>query len=141
MLLGHSINIVGNIVYIFGGCRGGHYTNNFWSYNIKEQEIEHVNYVGPAPSCRAYHKTVSFGNKILLYGGIDNNNILTDYYVFNTSTNSWHTSNPVGQKPSQRERFTISMYKNFAAILFGGYYCSQDLEAEVHYNSLYSLNL
>jgi len=26
-------------------------------------------------------------------------------------------------------------------ILFGGYYCTEDLEAEYHYNDTYSLNL
>ncbi|KRX06891.1 Immunoglobulin E-set [Pseudocohnilembus persalinus] len=141
MLIGHSLNIVGNVLYVFGGQRGGQFMNRFYAYNVKEQEMEHVQMYGNTPSPRAYCKTVSFGNKILFYGGIDHNSILQDYHVFNTITNTWSTSKLFGQGPPPRERFTLSHYKQQALIIFGGYYCSSDMEAEQHYNDIYSLNL
>jgi Kelch motif len=33
---------------------------------------------------RAYHKSVTFGSKIIIFGGIDDMTYFNDYYTFNT---------------------------------------------------------
>lgn len=83
----------------------------------------------------------NFGNKLLMYGGLNNERILRDYYVYNTSNKSWDSAEVKGVKPSKREKNSLSILGKKALILFGGYYCSEDFEAEFHYNDLYSLNL
>jgi hypothetical protein len=42
--------------------------------------------VEPAP--RAFHSASVYGNKLLIYGGL-NTTILQDYYAFNTYTDDW----------------------------------------------------
>jgi hypothetical protein len=42
------------------------------------------------PNARAYHNAVTYGNKMIIFGG-HNNTILQDYYSFNTSEGTWLT--------------------------------------------------
>ncbi len=67
--------------------------------------------------------------------------MLNDYYVFDTTTRTWTTTELVGHRPTPRERFSLLLYKNFALILFGGMFWSEDSEVQKMYNSIYSLNL
>lgn len=81
-----------------------------------------------------------FGTKILIYGGF-NKEYLTDYYSFNTLNNTWTQADIDGDGPSPRERDTLAQYIEDKLILFGGYYCSPDMEVEKYFNDLYVLNL
>ncbi|EAS02707.3 kelch motif protein (macronuclear) [Tetrahymena thermophila SB210] len=137
---GHSMNRVGDYIYIYGGYRGS-YLDTMWEMNINTYEVDIVDTKGSAPEERAYHQINNFGNKLLMYGGLNNERILRDYYVYNTSTRSWDAADLRGIKPSKREKNTLSILGKKALILFGGYYCSEDFEAEFHYNDLYCLNL
>lgn len=76
-----------------------------------------------------------------MYGGLNNERILRDYNVYNTSTRCWDAAELRGAKPSKREHNSLAILGKSALILFGGYYCSEDFEAEFHYNDLYCLNL
>jgi hypothetical protein len=71
-LEGHSVNAIGGKLYIFGGCEKWEVTNTFMSIDMDhDYEIEHVQYKGNCPSERAFHGSITFGNKILVYGGFD----------------------------------------------------------------------
>ena len=76
----------------------------------------------------------------MIYGGF-NKDYLTDYYSFNTLNNTWTSSEIDGDGPSPRERATLAQYIEDKLILFGGYYCSPDMEVEKYFNDLYVLNL
>jgi len=39
------------------------------------------------------------------------------------------------------ERSSLTNYDNRSLLVFGGYYCSEDLEFEENYNQLYALDL
>jgi len=86
-------------------------------------------------------RTITFGNKLLVYGGFNGNRHLQDYHVFETNTVQWNTNEPCGQKPSPREKNSLVLFKNEALVLFGGYFWSEDTEAKYYYNDLYFLNL
>ncbi|EGR34838.1 hypothetical protein IMG5_000660 [Ichthyophthirius multifiliis] len=138
---GHSMNRIGDYVYIWAGYRG-QYLDNLWRMNVNTYDADLIDMQsGTIPDERAYHQTVNYGQKILLYGGLNSEKILTDYYVFNTSNLTWDRAELGGQKPSPRERNSMCILKKKALIIFGGYYCSEDFEAEYHYNDLFSLNL
>ena len=81
-----------------------------------------------------------FGTKILIYGGF-NEKYMTDYYSFNTVTNHWSTSEVDGEPPGQRERSTLVPFIEDKLILFGGYYCSPDMEVEKYHNDINMLSL
>lgn len=46
-----------------------------------------------------------------------------------------------GEKPSPRERCSFNNVNDEFLVLFGGYSCSKDYEAQTHYNDLFTLNL
>lgn len=46
------------------------------------------------PDGRAYHIMKSYGNKILTYGG-HNQEVLDDFNVFNVSSGNWTKSHPL----------------------------------------------
>lgn len=52
MLIGHSLNIVGNKIYILGGTRGGSFQDSFYSYDAEKSIVE-VEESSPAE--RAFH--------------------------------------------------------------------------------------
>jgi N-acetylneuraminic acid mutarotase len=76
----------------------------------------------------------------LIYGGF-NQDYLTDYYSFNTINNNWTSAEIDGDGPSPRERSTLVPYIEDKLVLFGGYYCSPDMEVEHYFNDVYVLNL
>jgi hypothetical protein len=51
------------------------------------------------------------------------------------------TSNTFGEKPSPRERCTLTKINDDKLILFGGYECSEDETVEINYQDTYILNL
>ena len=82
-----------------------------------------------------------FGTKILLYGGF-NEGYLTDYYSFNTVTLTWTQADIQGEDcPCPRERSTLAPYVEDKLVLFGGYYCSPDMEVETYLDDVYVLDL
>jgi len=76
----------------------------------------------------------------LIYGGF-NKDYLTDYYSFNTLNNKWLRADIDGEGPCPRERASLVPYIEDKLVLFGGYYCSPDMEVENYFNDLYVLNL
>lgn len=62
--------------------------------------------------------------------------------MFNLPNKTWLESPTLGgEQPYMRERFSMVPYHEKDLILFGGHFCSPDLEVEEHYNDLYALNL
>jgi len=54
------------------------------------------------PPVRAFHSTATYGNKMIIFGGI-NNTILEDYYAFNTAEGTWMTPPTItGQFPAKK---------------------------------------
>ena len=76
---------------------------------------------------------VTYGNKIIIYGG-HNNAILQDYYSFNTTERTWQASPEIyGVEPLKREKQSCVFYE-MLLVFFGGYYCSSDFEYETFFN-------
>ena len=77
----------------------------------------------------------------MVYGGF-NEHYLNDCYVFDTAINTWAkvTIDKQGE-PSSRERSTLAPYAGDKLVMFGGYYCSPDMEVEKYLNDTHVLNL
>jgi len=93
---------VGNALYVFGGVPSSNeiYKLDFTNQSMKL--LEDVN--GEIPRPRAYHNAIAYGDKILFFGGVDENSVLNDHFVyffyisnsFISSTNSWHVAKTEG---------------------------------------------
>lgn len=77
----------------------------------------------------------------MVYGGF-NEKYLNDCYIFDTVINTWARVmiDPKGE-PHVRERATLAPYAGDKIILFGGYYCSPDMEVERYLQDTHVLNL
>ena len=76
-------------VYIFGGKSRTDFTNSLVRmpiHNPNNITVEEV-----LPNARAFHNMVTYGNKMLIYGG-HNNLILQDYYSFSTIEGIWQAA-------------------------------------------------
>jgi len=135
-LQGHSMNVICDNVYIFGGMANVKFTNTMYVYNPRTAEFSIIeDQSGDIPEPRAFHHTMVFGTKLLVYGGF-NQTYLTDYYIFNTVNNVWGKSDIEGESPGPRERSTLVPFFEDKLIHFGGYYCSPDMEVEKYYNDV-----
>lgn len=140
-LQGHSLSVICDIVYVFGGMANGKFTNTMYAYDPKTNEFSLIeDQGGDVPDPRAFHNATVFGTKILIYGGF-NKEYLTDYYSFNTINNTWIQADIDGDGPCPRERASLVPYIEDKLVLFGGYYCSPDMEVEKYFSDTYVLNL
>ncbi|KRX00271.1 Immunoglobulin E-set [Pseudocohnilembus persalinus] len=142
-MAGHTMNVIGESLYIFGGQKAfGEFRDTMLQLNLQTWEADTVEYHNDPPPPRAFARSIVYGDKILYYGGINQDNVLTDCCVFNIQTKMWQQYELQGNSPSKREKSSVCIFSQTnCMMLFGGYYCTEDLEAEYHYNDLYCLNL
>ena len=77
----------------------------------------------------------------MVYGGF-NKDYLNDCYVFDTAINTWaKVAIDTTDEPLSRERATVAPYAGDKLVMFGGYYCSPDMEVEKYLNDTHVLNL
>ena len=141
-LYGHSMNAIGSKIYIYGGFCRNSFINSILEVNPDDLDVNVIEMVDKnSPNEISFHRTVKYGEKIIVYGGQNENKISNRYYTYNTITRVW-TSNPLKNKMPERELFSI-VHRNgtFSLYIFGGYYCSGDLEVEYNLNDLYILHL
>jgi len=77
----------------------------------------------------------------MVYGGF-NESYLNDCYIFDTAINTWaKVKIDSNIEPPARERATLAPYAGDKLVLFGGYYCTPDMEVQTFLNDTYVLNL
>ena len=141
-LYGHSMDAIGPKIYIYGGFCRNSFINSILEVNPDNFEVDVIEMDDKnSPSKISFHRTVKYGEKIIIYGGQNENKISNKYHTYNTITRNW-TSNPLKNSIPERELFSI-VHRNgtFKLYIFGGYYCSADLEVEYNLNDLYVLHL
>jgi hypothetical protein len=60
------------------------------------------------PCPRAFHKSVTYGSKIIIYGGINDQTTFNDYHTFNTINKKWTTAK-MDNIPPPRSYFSLSL--------------------------------
>lgn len=87
------------------------------------------------PDGRAFHHMVTYGNKIIIYGG-HHKNILQDYFSYDACEQKWD-EDPliIGKYPIKKEKQSCVIYDHLL-VFFGGYFLSENLAQETYYHEI-----
>ncbi|GIQ90084.1 hypothetical protein KIPB_012737, partial [Kipferlia bialata] len=109
---GHSLDVLGGRVYLFGGY-AGQYSNDLFSCSPRDGVFSPTLLSGSSPSPRRGHVSVSFGRRLLIMGGDAGNRCLSDVWVFSPSQEeiiretdpikgAWKRVTTAGEAPAAR---------------------------------------
>lgn len=139
-LYGHSMNLINSKIWVFGG----YHSNSFMGSMIQIDPVSlsaSIVQTFNGPERLGFHKSLTYGNKIIMFGGQKDEIVEYKYFTFNTETKTWTTSK-IKNMPDKREMFSLAHRKDTPLVyLFGGYYCSNDLKVEKNFNDLSVLHL
>ncbi|KAK5109542.1 hypothetical protein LTR62_006893 [Meristemomyces frigidus] len=129
---GHTLNILGSKIYIFGGQVEGYFFNDLVAFDLNalqqatnRWEILIQNTIdggpphGQIPPARTNHSMISWNDKLYLFGGTDGVNWYNDVWSYSPQTNSWTQLDCIGYIPSPREGHAAALVGDVMYI-FGG---------------------
>jgi DNA repair exonuclease SbcCD ATPase subunit len=129
---GHTLNILGSKIYIFGGQVEGYFFNDLVAFDLNalqqasnRWEILIQNTIdggpphGQIPPARTNHTMVSWNDKLYLFGGTDGVHWFNDVWSYSPQTNSWTQLECIGYIPSPREGHAAALVGDVMYI-FGG---------------------
>lgn len=117
---GHSMETIGNTVYLYGGYSALKFDVSGAMYNFAGQEWEEARSQNTPPPARYAQKTVIRDGNMYVYYGRDKNAPLNDIWEFNPSTKLWRKIEPEGAvKPVARYDHSATLIGD-KAYIFGG---------------------
>ncbi|PSR76700.1 hypothetical protein PHLCEN_2v8297 [Hermanssonia centrifuga] len=122
---GHAVTMIGSKFFMFGGQVDGEFLNDLWAFDLNSLrtraswELIEPAEGSPRPAQRTGHICVSYGDKIVLFGGTDCQYHYNDTWVFDTNTRVWSELTCIGFIPSPREGHAAALVDDVVYI-FGG---------------------
>ncbi|KAK1065674.1 Negative regulator of mitotic exit [Friedmanniomyces endolithicus] len=129
---GHTLNILGSKIYIFGGQVEGYFFNDLVAFDLNalqqatnRWEILIQNTIdggpphGQIPPARTNHTIISYNDRLYLFGGTDGVHWYNDVWSYSFHTNSWTQLDCIGYIPSPREGHAAALVGDVMYI-FGG---------------------
>lgn len=129
---GHTLNILGSRLYVFGGQVEGYFFNDLVAFDLNQLQnpgnkwellIKNSHEGGPSPGqippARTNHTIVSFNDKLYLFGGTNGLQWFNDVWSFDPRANSWTQLDCVGFIPTPREGHAAALV-NDVMYVFGG---------------------
>ena len=119
---GHSADLIGNSIYLFGGYSGGR-KNDLHQYDLDNKTLQSVLTTGKIPSARSHHGSAVIQQNLYIFGGDGNSAVRKDHtlYSLNTNTKEWTTiPNKTNAFPSSRYDMSMFSFEN-SLYVFGGY--------------------
>jgi len=89
--LAHSLSIIGNSIYLFGG-RDGNATElgDLFRFDLEKKIWQRINdAVGDIPSPRSYHVSTAIGTHLYIFGGCTKDGRSNDLFQFDTVNRVW----------------------------------------------------
>ncbi|RAL62131.1 hypothetical protein DID88_002617 [Monilinia fructigena] len=113
---GHSLNILGSKIYVFGGQVEGYFMNDLVAFDLNQLQIPTNRWemliknsdvggppVGQIPPARTNHSVVTFNEKLFLFGGTNGLQWFNDVWCYDPITNAWTQLDCIGYIPAPRE--------------------------------------
>ncbi|EPS36797.1 hypothetical protein H072_9633 [Dactylellina haptotyla CBS 200.50] len=125
---GHTLNILGSKLYVFGGQAEGTFFNDLMAFdlntlqsNTSRWELLVPNSDGSPdiPAKRTNHTVVSYGDKLYLFGGTNGLIWFNDVWAYDPRTNAWTQLDCIGYIPSPREGHSAALVGD-TMYVFGG---------------------
>ncbi|RKP13928.1 hypothetical protein BJ684DRAFT_22668 [Piptocephalis cylindrospora] len=118
-LRAHTINLVGETFFVFGGCDARTCFNELYLFDADTLYWSNPPTYGDIPAPRRAHSATLLDNHIYVFGGGDGPNYFNDLHILDTETLVWTRAHQVGQVPGPRRAHTTCLY-NRSIYLFGG---------------------
>ncbi|KAJ5163673.1 Kelch-type beta propeller [Penicillium coprophilum] len=129
---GHTLNILGSKLYVFGGQVEGFFFNDLIAFDLNQLQsptnkwevlIPNSHEGGPPPGqippARTNHTIVSFNEKLYLFGGTNGVQWFNDVWSYDYISNTWTEIDCVGFIPAPREGHASALV-NDVMYVFGG---------------------
>ncbi|KAF3219062.1 Negative regulator of mitotic exit [Orbilia oligospora] len=125
---GHTLNILGSKLYVFGGQAEGSFFNDLMAFDLNtlqsnasrwEMLVPNADGSPDIPAKRTNHTVVSFGDKLYLFGGTNGLIWFNDVWAFDPRANSWAQLDCIGYIPSPREGHSAALVGD-TMYVFGG---------------------
>ncbi|KAF7718443.1 Kelch motif containing protein [Penicillium ucsense] len=129
---GHTLNILGSKLYVFGGQVEGFFFNDLIAFDLNQLQnptnkwellVQNSHEGGPPegeiPPARTNHTLVSHNDRLYLFGGTNGVKWFNDVWTFDPRANSWTELDCVGFIPTPREGHAAALV-NDVMYVFGG---------------------
>ncbi|KAK1147434.1 Negative regulator of mitotic exit [Aspergillus melleus] len=129
---GHTLNILGSRLYVFGGQVEGYFFNDLIAFDLNQLSnpnnkweflIRNSHQGGPPPGqippARTNHTIVSFNDRLYLFGGTNGLQWFNDVWTYDPRANQWSQLDCVGFIPTPREGHAAALV-NDVMYIFGG---------------------
>ncbi|KAI1152118.1 hypothetical protein F4825DRAFT_330551 [Nemania diffusa] len=129
---GHSLNIVGSKIYIFGGQVEGYFMNDLSTFDLNQLQMPNnrweiliensengVTSTGKVPPARTNHSVITYNDKMYLFGGTNGFQWFNDVWCYDPPANKWTQLDCIGYIPSAREGHSAALIEDVMYI-FGG---------------------
>ncbi|KJZ74801.1 hypothetical protein HIM_05918 [Hirsutella minnesotensis 3608] len=124
---GHSLNILGSKIYIFGGQVEGYFMNDLSAFDLNQLQMPNNRWElliqGEAspkvPAARTNHSVITYNDKMFLFGGTNGFQWFNDVWCYDSVTNTWSQLDCIGYIPAPREGHAAALVDDVMYI-FGG---------------------
>jgi len=129
---GHTLNILGSKIYIFGGQVEGFFFNDLVAFDLNSLQSSASRWevllpntkdqVSPqtrSPPARTNHSVVTWQDRLYLFGGTDGVTWFNDVWTYDPRSNSWTELDCIGYIPVAREGHSAALV-NDTMYVFGG---------------------
>ncbi|KAJ5132321.1 hypothetical protein N7448_006479 [Penicillium atrosanguineum] len=123
---GHTLNILGSKLYVFGGQVEGFFFNDLIAFDLNQLQnssnktaTKVVLQKVKSPPARTNHTIVTYNDKLFLFGGTNGVKWFNDVWAFDPRVGTWAEMDCVGFIPTPREGHASALV-NDVMYVFGG---------------------
>ncbi|KAI1260340.1 hypothetical protein F5Y18DRAFT_432291 [Xylariaceae sp. FL1019] len=129
---GHSLNIVGSKIYIFGGQVEGYFMNDLSAFDLNQLQMPNNRWEvmignsesnsgpnGKVPPARTNHTMITYNDKLYLFGGTNGFQWFNDVWCYDPMINKWDQLDCIGYIPLPREGHAAALIDDVMYV-FGG---------------------